>query len=424
MSSHAEVTFNWAAVGDIGNPADPLNEAGDPDLNIPGLGIPGIGSVAYPYEIATTEVTLAQYAEFLNAVAQTDPHELYNPALGMGLDLNDNEFVLSPNIAGISRSGEEGAYSYAVIGTGTRPVTYVSWNDAARFVNWLHNGQGNGDTESGVYDMSEVAPVRSETATYFLPSLNEWYKAAYYDPSPEGPGGSAYWLYPTRSNDAPGNIVGSSPNNANSIDALNSFFSVTQSSDYDPYQNYLTEVGSFTGSATYYGTYDQAGNVGEWTEYFDSGSRGYRGGSWVRDQSLDYSSSQLYPSDPTYEIDDLGFRVGRAADPFAAWGSENLLGYAIGGAPSPGEAGEAPVVDVASNALRLTAVVRKGDPRLVVAGEAVDSLTGTWSSDGVESTVDGVDQTGLNGTLFERRRFSVPISGTKKFIRLRATFTE
>ena len=67
-----------------------------------------------------------------------------------------------------------------------------------RFVNWLHNGKGPGDTESGVYDLS-LSPeliTRAPGASYFLPDRDEWYKAAYYDPTK---GGTSYWLYPTRS---------------------------------------------------------------------------------------------------------------------------------------------------------------------------------------------------------------------------------
>jgi len=32
-----------------------------------------------------------------------------------------------------------------------KPVNYVSWFDAARFSNWMTNGQTSGGTETGVY---------------------------------------------------------------------------------------------------------------------------------------------------------------------------------------------------------------------------------------------------------------------------------
>jgi hypothetical protein len=89
----------------------------------------GYGGVSYTFYIAKYTVTLSQYTAFLNAVAKTDTYSLYDPSLATDL-----------NIAGISRSGASGGYSYSVIGDGNRPVTYISWLDAARFVNWLNNG--------------------------------------------------------------------------------------------------------------------------------------------------------------------------------------------------------------------------------------------------------------------------------------------
>jgi len=83
-----------------------------------------------------------------------------------------------------------------------QPATGVSWNEAARFTNWLNTSTGGSAaynfTTSGVndnitpwtsanpldYDASN--PYRSLRATYVLPSMDEWYKAAYYDPNKSG----------------------------------------------------------------------------------------------------------------------------------------------------------------------------------------------------------------------------------------------
>ena len=289
VTTHAAVTFDWASVGDPANAPDGT----------------GYGSVATTYRIATTEVNLIQYTEFLNVVDPNglNPNSLYNG--NMATDLN---------IAGISfTSGAAAGSKYAVIGSGLRPVTYVSWNDGARFVNWLQNGQGAGSTESGVYDMSLGTPTRSLTAGYWIPSENEWYKAAYYDPSVSGPS-EDYWLYPTRSDSAPGNIVGAGANRAN---YNNGVYSVTQSS-YDSNQNYLTDGGAFSGSPSFYGTYDQGGNVFEWNDTVIAGSsRGLRGGSWnFLAFGLRSSSSDL--GDPTFESNGVGFRVASVPEPSTA----------------------------------------------------------------------------------------------------------
>ena len=89
-------------VGNVGNAADAGNTT-DPNV---------YGAVNYEYSIGKYEVSLAQYTRFLNAVAASDPNGLYNPNMATNL-----------RIAGIERSGENGEYTYSVIGSGNRPVT-------------------------------------------------------------------------------------------------------------------------------------------------------------------------------------------------------------------------------------------------------------------------------------------------------------
>lgn len=90
----------------------------------------GYGAVNYAYSIGKYEVTNAQYAQFLNAVAATDPNGLYNPDMGNNMR------------GGISRLGNSGSYAYAVkANMGTKPVSFVNWYDAVRFCNWLHHGR-------------------------------------------------------------------------------------------------------------------------------------------------------------------------------------------------------------------------------------------------------------------------------------------
>jgi hypothetical protein len=68
-----------------------------------------------------------------------------------------------------------------------RPITYVSWFDAARFANWMTNGQGSGSTETGAYDLTDgdlfVAPAKTPGAVFSIPTENEFYKAAYFSPT-------------------------------------------------------------------------------------------------------------------------------------------------------------------------------------------------------------------------------------------------
>jgi formylglycine-generating enzyme required for sulfatase activity len=287
-------------VGNAGNAVDPS----DGDSNTGGT--QNFGAVAYEYSIGKYEVTLTQYTAFLNAVAATDTHALYNSSMATDL-----------NIAGITQSGSSGSFVYSVIGDGARPVTYVSWFDAARFCNWLHNGRPSGAqdataTENGAYPLNGATSggltiTRNPGAKFWIPSEDEWYKAAYHQPSGQGGDGDNYWLYPTKSNAVPGNTIGSSANHANFF--VTSVFSVTQSGSYDVNQNYLTVVGSYPGTAGFYGTFDQGGNAWEWNDAVISGSfRGLRGGSWSGNESLLRSSFRNFDI-PDFENSNFGFRV-------------------------------------------------------------------------------------------------------------------
>lgn len=82
------------------------------------------------------------------------------------------------NVAGITRSGSSGSYTYSVLtGAGNRPIAYVSWFNAARFCNWLQNGQGSGSTETGAYTLAGAMSgiiLKNGGATCYIPSESEW----------------------------------------------------------------------------------------------------------------------------------------------------------------------------------------------------------------------------------------------------------
>jgi formylglycine-generating enzyme required for sulfatase activity len=245
-------------------------------------------------------VTIGQYAAFLNAVAATDTYSLYNPSMAS-----------DGNIKGIQQNGSSGSYTYSVIGSGDRPITYVSWFDSARFANWMTNGQGSGSTETGAYTLNGATSGNAVTANagaaFRIPTLNEWYKAAYYAPTLNS-GAGGYYTYPTQSNDAPGNTIGSTANQANCITGAG--YSVTQSPSYDSNQNYLTDVGAFSGSGSFYGTFDQGGNVFQWNDLIGAadGSRGIWGGPW-NGIAVNLSSSSGASLDPSNESSVIGFRL-------------------------------------------------------------------------------------------------------------------
>ena len=266
-----------SAARDIAMAVVPIGDAGNaPDNRVmAGEYTSFYGAVSYPFLIGKYEVTIAQYTAFLNAVAASDPYGLYN-----------TNMASNANVAGIARYGVQGSYTYSVLtnaGSGSRPVSYISWLDAARFANWMHNGATNGaDTESGAYTLNgtlnNAGIRRNRGARWWIPTEDEWYKAAYYK---SGGTNSGYWLYPTQSDEKPGNVVAAATNQANYLKGTT--YSVTQSTSFSGTQNYLTDVGAFSGSASAYGTFDQAGNISEYNEGvvgMYSPHRVSRGGAW------------------------------------------------------------------------------------------------------------------------------------------------
>ena len=264
-------SIEWIKIGNPGNTADDT----------------GYGSVGYEYQISKHEVTNNQYIAFLNTVAASDLNALYNPSM-------------SGTFGGITRSGTSGFYTYALkngdANWGNKPVIYVSWYDALRFTNWIHNGGlSSSDTEDGAYDMSlGSSVVRKSGALVYLPTEAEWYKAAYYDGS-----SSTYYNYATGTdilpnNNAPGSDTG------NSVNVFYNSYAVGT-----PY--YSTDVGAYTLSSSPYGTFDQNGNVWEWNETQIGLDRGIRGGSF--DSNAFMKATNRGDFNPTTESLGTGFRL-------------------------------------------------------------------------------------------------------------------
>jgi formylglycine-generating enzyme len=274
----------------IGNPGNAADTTGAPNP---------AGKVRYSYDIGKFEVSRLMI-------------ERYNSEFGVA---NGLEITLSDAFRYSFRDRDDNVY---FLTNSLLPATGVSWNEAARFVNWLNTSTGNVAaykfTTNGVnddidlwtpgdagYDASN--PYRNSLAKYVLPSYNEWYKAAYYDPNTR-----TYWDFPTGSNTAPNEVLGGTePNTAvyrNTAPAPN-----PETPDTPAETN-------FAGGLSPYGVMGLGGNVFEWEESsFDlansshSSGRGIRGGDWTLNSYFLSSSTRGSGGSPSNENNVIGFRV-------------------------------------------------------------------------------------------------------------------
>ena len=308
--------MDFVPVGNPGNASDPANS----------VSVPGIGTVNDVFGIGAYEVTNSQYTEFLNSVDLGGANSLGLFDLGMANDAQGG-IVLSPGAPAGSKFSTKTGYA-------NLPVVYVTFFDAVRFTNWLHNGQGSGSTETGAYTLLGGTPIPSNASTltrnsgaqFWVPSENEWYKAAYFHPASLGGDTDDYWLYPMRTNLQPFSAqpFAVTPDNSRlgnffSFDGLangyNDGYAATGSPTFVPTQTFLLGVGAYTDSRSFLGTYDQGGNVMEWNDTLGAGEmRGIRGGSWGGN-SADLRASSRGFLDPSGAGNIVGFRVGTVPEP-------------------------------------------------------------------------------------------------------------
>jgi len=300
------VTIDWVTVGDPGNTADST----------------GYGAVTDAFQIMKYEFTNQQYTDFLNSVAVTDSYSLYFPSMG------------SNARGGIARSGSQGTYSYSVkANMGDKPVNYVSWFDVARVANWLMNGAtSSSSTETGAYTLVNgqtfgTAPARNPGATFYIPTLDQWYKAAYYK---GGSTNAGYWDYAMQSDTIPFPVTAGSTG-IGSAGGTGNFANFQSDADWNGQNGNVTTVGT-NGGASAYGTFDQSGNLAEWNDL--TGAAGSQRGMWggyyfdPHMELASFSSRSPFTS-PLLEDSGIGFRLAVVPEPSTY--AMALAGLACGG---------------------------------------------------------------------------------------------
>jgi hypothetical protein len=249
----------------------------------------------------------------------------------------------------------------------------MSWNEGARFVNWLNISEGflpaykfatqpgdagyNANFNNNLLWQADdpgfdaTNRFRNRQARYVLPSVDEWHKAAFYDPNVNG-GTGGYWNYPTGSDSVPtpvtsGTDVGTAVYNQSLAQGP---ADITQAGGRSPY-----------------GVMAMAGNTQELEETtFDllnknvSGGRGVRSGRWNKDASF-FSAS---------------FRGGASGNTSTPGGSGNM-GIRVASIPEP------PPLETISLSGPGDMYVQNFDEALGIDGSAVGATFPTaWIQDG------------------------------------------
>ena len=248
----------------IGNPGNAADITGSPNP---------AGSVAYTYNIGKYEVSRDMVLKATTAG-------------GLGLTLAD-----------MTSYGANGA---------NKPATGINWYEAAKFVNWLNTSKGyqaaylfDGSGSYQIWSSVRAAQnnlFRHKDAQYFLPSMDEWYKAAY------GNSAGAWFNYPNGSDSMPTRVSGGTASGS-------AVYMQTAPAD-------IRDAGGLSP----FGTMAQGGNVREWVESaftqpndLPDEIRGARGGYW--NSWLDLGSLANGNSFPNTEDSFTGFRVAMIPEP-------------------------------------------------------------------------------------------------------------
>jgi hypothetical protein len=229
---------------------DPGNRAGAEEEYPYGLGRRGVGSVGYEYRIAQTEFTVEQHIQFALAYA---PYYF----------ADHDRFTATPDFAGdfftlVNIGGQYGVSNY--VPSEAHKPSNLGWEYAARHANWLHNDKrmDREAFEAGAYDTSTFTTNPDGThnhqwdpapgARFWIPTYDEWTKAAYWDPNKdEGAGG--YWQFP---NGSDAQSIAGLPGKGGERNA-----GVTS--------EYPLDVGSFPGVQSPWGVLDMSGGQSEFT---------------------------------------------------------------------------------------------------------------------------------------------------------------
>lgn len=295
----------WSLIGSPGNAPNVYTET-------PGSTPRSRGAVAYEYAITRTEITALQWNEFVQA---------YTPYIAPASRFDSRFFsdrfrpIFLPN----------NQVRYEMLPAAANYPVEIGWRYAARYCNWLHNGKVNEAWafENGAYDTSTFGDVaggyftdqisHNPDAKFWIPTIDEWHKAAYFDPSKYGQNQPGYWLYPTTSDTAP---VSGLPENGGETSA-----GVPRTGpdfDYPPTAAYADVMSPW-------GLWDLSGGYSEWLE-----TVGQRPGEFPNSRRQRGS----YAGDTNWDINDASTGASLAESVQLGYGGVRIVSRI----PEPGTA--------------------------------------------------------------------------------------
>jgi len=243
----------------------------------------GAGAVSEAFRIARTQVTNAQIVEFANAYL---PH-----ILARGDNPREQLGILGSTFIGYDQQQQR----YVTTPQAALFPAMVSWRIAARYCNWLCNDRRTdlAAFETGAYDTSTFGNgpngtftdqlTHNTSARFFLPTRDQWVKAAFYDPNRNGPGVGGYWQYPHSSETAP--IYGFPWEGGESIVGREDI----------PLFSWVQPVASYVNTQSPWGLFDLTGSARDWNEDPTPDLTGrLLSGTGYRDAVPDLSDSLYY----------------------------------------------------------------------------------------------------------------------------------
>lgn len=288
----------------------------------------GRGAVNYEYRISRTEIRTSDWLEFVNTA-----REFQVPL--------DTAFGANTWGAGLGIDPKTGweMYFQFTEESGDWPVAGISWWAAATYCNWLHNGKALSQEAflDGAYDISTFGrdPVtleytdqttHSPDARFWIPTTDEWVKAAHWDPHRYGPGQGGYWEFDTSSDTQP-------------VPGLPGVGETSADMDIEDEEAFLIPLESYPETRSPWGLLDLSGGGAEWTEEWSmpNGTPEFKMRIW---QGAGGGYTTISPGEDNYD-DILG--IDRTTDRIWEIGGTrpdltfNVLSFRVASAvPAPG----------------------------------------------------------------------------------------